>query len=100
MANFNEIIKGEKPVLVDFFAEWCGPCQTMAPILKDLAKDIQGKATILKVDIDKNPAAASAFQVRGVPTFIIFKGGKPVWRQSGAMPKNILLSELQKHVLS
>jgi thioredoxin 1 len=98
MADFNEIIKGEKPVLVDFFAEWCGPCQTMAPILKDLAKDIQGKATILKVDIDKNPAAASAFQVRGVPTFIIFKSGKPVWRQSGAMPKGILLSELQKHI--
>lgn len=95
MANFKELINGEKPVLVDFFAEWCGPCQTMAPVLKDLSSDVKDKATILKVDIDKNPQAAAAFQVRGVPTFMIFKGGKSVWRQSGAMPKSELLKALE-----
>ena len=97
MANFKEIINGDKPVLVDFFAEWCGPCQTMAPVLKDLSADVKGQATILKVDIDKNPQAAQAFQVRGVPTFMIFKYGKSVWRQSGAMPKSELLRALKSH---
>lgn len=98
MASFKEIINGDKPVLVDFFAEWCGPCKTMAPVLKDLAKDLDGKATILKVDVDKNQSAANAFAVRGVPTFIIFKSGKPVWRQSGAMPKDVLLTALKSHI--
>ncbi len=98
MAGFNEIIKGEKPVLVDFFAEWCGPCQTMVPVLKELAGDLAEKATILKVDIDKNPAAANAFAVRGVPTFIIFKAGKQVWRQSGAMPKSVLLKAIEDQI--
>jgi thioredoxin 1 len=97
MASFKEIINGDKPVLVDFFAEWCGPCKTMAPVLKDLSSDTKGKATILKVDIDKNPQAARAFQVRGVPTFVIFKNGKPVWRQSGAMPKSELLKALESN---
>lgn len=94
MGNFQEVINGDKPVLVDFFAEWCGPCQTMTPILKDLAGEMGEKVRIIKIDIDKNPGAAKAFGVRGVPTFIIFKNGKSVWRQSGAIPKSELVKAL------
>ncbi len=94
MANFKEIINGDTPVLVDFFATWCGPCQTMVPILAELAKESGDKLRILKVDIDKNPDAARIWNVRGVPTFILFRKGKSVWRASGAMPK----SELQRAI--
>ena len=94
--TFNEMIQSNKPVLVDFSAEWCGPCKMMAPILKELKKDIGDTATIIKVDVDKNPQAASAYQIQGVPTLILFKNGQPIWRQSGVIQKSGLLEIFKK----
>ena len=84
-ASFNDIVAGPVPVLVDFFATWCGPCRALAPHLEEFAQREGSKVKVIKVDVDKNPQAASAFQVQGVPTLILFKKGQPVWRQSGAM---------------
>lgn len=86
MPSFKEIINGSIPVLVDFYAEWCGPCKVMAPVVEQLAREWSGRARVLKVDVDKNQAAANAYRVQGVPTFILFNAGKIVWRKSGAMP--------------
>lgn len=91
MSNFNSIINSSKPVLVDFFAEWCGPCKTMSPILKEVKTQLGDRSTIIKVDIDKNPEAANVYQVRSVPTLMIFKNGKPVWKQSGVVQANELI---------
>jgi thioredoxin 1 len=94
--TFNELIESDKPVLVDFFAEWCGPCKVMAPILKDVKQEVGDAVSILKVDVDKNPQAAAAYQVQGVPTLILFKQGKVLWRQSGVVQKNGLVGIIRK----
>ncbi len=94
--TFHEIIQSDKPVLVDFTAAWCGPCKMMAPILKDVKLEIGDTATIIKVDVDKNPQAASEYQVQGVPTLILFKNGKPLWRQSGVVQKSSLVGVIKK----
>jgi len=92
MSKFSEIINQDKPVLVDFYADWCGPCKMMAPILKQVKENLRGRVTILKIDVDKNQKIAAAFQVRGVPTLILFKNGNQLWRQSGVVQKDELIS--------
>jgi len=96
--SFFDRIQGEKPVLVDFFATWCGPCQMMQPVLKEVAGQVGEQAAILKVDVDKNPALAQQFQIQGVPTLILFKKGKIVWRQSGVVPAHQLTSVVKQAV--
>lgn len=90
MSNFKTIINGKRPVLVDFFAEWCGPCKMMAPILKDLKSDLGDEVVILKIDVDKNNAISAKYQIKGVPTFMLFKEGQLLWKQSGMLQKQDL----------
>jgi thioredoxin 1 len=99
MANsFSEMIKSSTPTLVDFYATWCGPCKTMSPILEDFKSKIGDKTKVVKIDVDKNQAAASKFQVRGVPTLILFKDGEIKWRQSGVVSSSNLLQVVQPYI--
>lgn len=90
--NFYQIINKEIPVLVDFHATWCSPCKTLAPILQEVKKELGDKISIIKIDVDKNPELANQFQVKGVPTMIVFKKGENIWRQSGVVSKNDLIA--------
>lgn len=95
--TFSEIINSDKPVLVDFFAEWCGPCKMMAPILKQVKDEVQDNASIIKIDVDKNQHTAMTYQVNSVPTLMLFKQGKVLWRQSGVLPKNELVKKIKQY---
>ncbi|MCG1035302.1 thioredoxin [Polaribacter sargassicola] len=96
MSSFSDIINQNKLVLVDFFAVWCGPCKMMSPILKDVKQSLGEKISIIKIDVDKNQAIAAKYQVKGVPTLVLYKSGKQVWRQSGVVQKNDLIMLVKK----
>lgn len=94
MSSFYELINQDKPVLVDFYADWCGPCKMMAPILKQVKDNLGNRATIIKIDVDKNQSLAAKYQVRGVPTLILFNKGRSVWRQAGVVQKNEIINAI------
>lgn len=97
--SFQELISSPgMPVLVDFYADWCGPCKSMSPIVQQVAADYNGKLKVIKVNVDSNQAAAAQYRVQGVPTFILFRDGQQVWRQSGAMPANVLSQAINQVV--
>ena len=98
MENFEEIIKSKTPTLVDFYATWCGPCKMMSPLSEQVSKDVGNSARILKIDIDTNRNVATQYGIRSVPTLILFKEGKQVWRQSGVPPKNLIVESVNNFV--
>ncbi|OUS19783.1 thioredoxin [Nonlabens dokdonensis] len=96
MSSFKEITNSDTPVLIDFFATWCGPCQTMMPVLDKLKEELGDNVRILKIDVDKNQALATKFQIRGVPAFMIFKNGKQIWKGAGVQPLHELKAQIDK----
>ena len=98
MASFNEIVQQEVPVLIDFKADWCAPCKMMTPILKQVKQNFKDQIKIIKIDIDKNPAVAQKYAVRSVPTLALFTNGKLVWRQSGVIQANQIISSVNSHI--
>ncbi len=96
--SFQKIIDSKTPVLVDFFADWCGPCKMLAPVLKEVKDELGEQVKIVKIDVDKNQPLASKYQVRGVPTMVLFKDGKQVWRQSGVLQKNDIVSVIKNNL--
>ena len=96
--NLQSILSDSKPVLVDFFAEWCGPCKVQAPVLKEVKSDIGDSIRILKIDVDKSPAIAQQYQVSSIPTLILFRNGQPIWRQTGVASKQQLVNVIKQHL--
>lgn len=96
-SSFNQIIHSDTPVLVDFFADWCGPCKMLAPILVEVKEELDDAIKIVKIDVDKNQPLAAKYQVRGVPTMLLFKNGKQVWRQSGVLQKNDIINVVKSY---
>ena len=96
--SFSELINSDTPTLVDFYADWCGPCKMMAPVIDQVASELSGKVKVLKVDVDRNQRAAMAYNIQGVPTFILFKKGKIVWQQAGGVAGHTLKNIIQQHV--
>jgi thioredoxin 1 len=97
MLPFHELIQSNTPVLVDFYADWCGPCKAMAPVITDVARAVQGKGKVIKINIDKNVTTAQTYNVQAVPTFMLFKNGRPVWRHAGMIDKNSLIKIIQQN---
>ncbi|MCH1544415.1 MAG: thioredoxin [Bacteroidia bacterium] len=97
MGSFKKIISQDKPVLVDFTASWCGPCKAMAPILDQVKNEVGDNASIIKIDVDRNQQIAQSLQIQGVPTLILYKNGKQLWRQSGVVQKEMLVNLLNQH---
>ena len=96
--NLHSVLNDSKPVLVDFYAEWCGPCKMQAPVLKEVKSEIGDKVRIIKIDVDKSPVIAQQFHVSGVPTLILFRNGQPIWRQSGLATRKQLVDVIRQHM--
>ncbi len=96
--SFNKLIQSDTPVLIDFYADWCAPCKMLTPILKDVKEELGDRLRVVKIDVDNNEAIAGKFQIRGVPTMMLFKGGKVLWRQSGVLPKDAILNAIEGYL--